>query len=160
MTKLNWLVGIMAAGAGVFMLWQNHQLGDRIDGISRELGRAGHAPPLPAPSLASCYLSPMFARQLANELHATLASPPAGEPAPATRVADAPTAASTEAAEQANHSLDEIIHRGRITPDDLNTLRGELATATTAQRDQLHARIAAALNRDEIVAVDPHALYP
>jgi len=83
----------------------------------------------------------MFAKQLASELRGTLASTPAGEPASATRVAQSASQPSTEALDNANHSLDDIIHRGRITPDDLNTLRGQLVAATSEQRDQVRARI-------------------
>ena len=102
----------------------------------------------------------MFAKQLASELRGTLGSTPAGELAPATRVAQPASPPSTEALDNATHSLDDIIHRGRITPDDLNTLRSQLAAATSEQRDQVRARIAAAINRDELVPDDPHALYP
>jgi polyhydroxyalkanoate synthesis regulator phasin len=75
-------------------------------------------------------------------------------------VTEPPATASTEALENANRALDEIIHRGRITQEDVNKLRNELATATAEQRDQVRARIASAINRDELVPVDLHALYP
>ncbi len=159
-SKLGWLVGAVAAGVVALLVWQNHELSDRVASLSNSIARAREAPPVPPPSLASCYLNPMFAKQLASELRGALGTSPEGEPPSATRVAQSASPPSTEALDNANHSLDDIIHRGRITPDDLNTLRSQLAAATSEQRDQVRARIAAAINRDEIVPDDPHAMYP
>jgi len=155
------LVVVVAAGAVVFLAWQNHGLSERVDSLSTSIAHARQAPPAPPPpSHASCYLNPMFAKQLAGELRDELGASPVGESPSPTRVAEPAKPPTTEALDNANHALDDIIHRGRITPDDLSTLRNQLATATSEQRDQVRARIAAAINRDELVPDDPHALYP
>jgi hypothetical protein len=159
-SKLGWLMGAVAGSAIALLAWQNHQLSDRIASLSNSVAPARESQPIPSPSLASCYLNPMFAKQLASELRGTLGSPPQGEPSSATQVAQSPSPPSTEALDNANHSLDDIVHRGRITPDDVNTLRSQLASATSEQRDQVRARIAAAINREELIPEDPHALYP
>ena len=158
--RRGWLPGVLIAGAVSFLAWQNHVLAERVDMLARAVPRTGDAPALPAPSLASCYLSPMFARQLATELRGTLASAASAESAPAPRAAEPAAPVSTEAADSANRTLDEVLQRGRITPDDLHKLGAELVAATSEQRDQLRARIAAAINRNELVPEDPHALYP
>jgi hypothetical protein len=156
-----WLVGVLATAATSFLGWQNHVLSKRMDALAGAVEKAGPASPLPAPSLTSCFLSPAFARQLADELRGPLGSTALAAPIPTAATAETQAPApDTEAFDNANHVLDEIIDRGRITLEDLNALRRELASATNEQRDQVRARIAAAVNREELVADDPHALYP
>src|SRR5262245_61976430 len=105
-SKVGWLVGAVAAGAVALLAWQNHALSERVASLSSDIARARQAPPTPPPSLASCYLNPMFARQLADELRGQLGNPPAGEPPSATHAAEAAHPPSTEAVDNANHALD------------------------------------------------------
>lgn len=167
MGKLGGVLVVVVVAAVAWLGWQNQQLAERVAALTSEVKRDAQRPPMPAPSLASCYLSPQFAQQLAGELRNTLALAPGesvafvGSAAGASPSAKTgPTPANVESSENANRALDDIIARGRITPNDVDTLRVELAGATSEQRDEVRARIAAALNRNELVAEDRHALFP
>jgi hypothetical protein len=152
-----WMWLPVAAVVG-FLSWQNHVLAQQIAALSAKLDRG------PAPSVAalgSCFASPSFARQIAEQLRATVGG---GAREPAARSTEAPAREDEPvravAIDGADHLVAQAITRGRISRDDVMALRAQLADATVEQADKVRQRIAAAINRDELVPEDPNFIFP
>jgi hypothetical protein len=165
MTKLGWIAAAGMSAALGLVAWQNHRLAERIASLSTALHDAPSPRGAPTSPPASCYLGPQFADQVAARLHelmpeATTASEGGGGGKPADPESEAREAERAHHAEVAHRKLDEILQRGRITADDVRGLAGELTGATSEEADKIRARIAAAVNRDQLVADDPRMLYP
>lgn len=149
-----WLPATAVVG---FLSWQNHVLTEQITALSAKLDR-GPAPAVAA--LGTCFTSPTFARQLAGELRAAGGGSheQAARPAEPLPLNDEP--ANAVAVEGAEHLVAQAITRGRISRDDVMALRTQLAGARPEQADEVRQRIAAAINRDELVPEDPNFIFP
>jgi hypothetical protein len=145
------LLVLLAAGCAAFLYLRLDQLAGRIDLLRQAVERPDRRAPAPqlAVRLAGCPQAPTPAGEAAPPRPERAVEPPAED-----------TGAHVEAVAAAHRIVDDALSRGRLSRDDVLALSARLAGTPPASAFEVRARIAAALNRNELVPEDDHFVFP
>jgi hypothetical protein len=165
-----WTMLALALAALIGLALQNQRLSSQLAALDGRL--AALAAPREPPSCGSLAVDASFARQVADEVLrrqqlAGAAALPAPEGSaeiaadPAARSEPNPHPDHAEALVGASDVLDQALERGRLTRDDVLTMRAQVAeVGGGAALDPLRSRIAQLINAQKLAIEDPRFVYP